>query len=433
MVFTRSSLSIGDPHHGSCEDAPVRAGTELSLTDARRLAIAAQGLAKPRPRGPIGVRHLRALFATIGTVQLDAINVLARTQFIVPFSRLGAYDTGLLQKMAGAHGELFEYWAHAACLLPMADEPLFRWRMAQHGPYGERPAVARNRTAWRALHADYIGSVLDEVRERGPLPASQLTDPRRRDGEWWERRSVGRQALESLFADGKLTGWRTANFERVYELPERAIPESVRARPTLSIDDAHDELLLRAARALGVATTTDLAYYYILNPRRARERVAALVAAGRLTQAHVEGWRDPAFLIPGTRLLRLQRAHATLLSPFDSLIWERARTRRLFGFDYTIEVYVPAPKRVYGYYVLPLLLGDRLVARFDLKSDRKSSTLLVRGAYVETGIDVDTVAAAASTELHALRSWLGLEHLAIAARGNLARALRAATRAPVGS
>jgi hypothetical protein len=207
----------------------------------------------------------------------------------------------------------------------------------------------------------------------------------------------------------------------------------VRTRATPSIDDAHDELLLRAARALGVATAGDLAYYYILSPRFAKARVAALVSSGRLTQVRVEGWRDSAFMVPATRLPRLQRAHATLLSPFDSLIWERARTRRLFGFDYTIEVYVPAPKRVYGYYVLPMLLGDRLVARFDLKSDRAASALLVRGAYVEPGADVDAAAAAASAELHALRAWLGLEHLTISARGNLARALRAATKAAVGS
>ena len=300
-----------------------------------------------------------------------------------------------LQKLTGAHGELFEYWAHAACLLPVADEPLFRWRMAQHGPFGDRPLVAARRAAWREHNAPYIASVLEEVRERGPIPASQLTDPQRRDGEWWGRRSVGRQALEALFADGQLSGWRNPNFERVYDLPERAIPASVLAQPTPSMDEAHDELLLRAARCLGVATAGDLAYYYMINPRAAKARVKQLAAAGRLAEVHVDGWRDPRTCSPARGSLGHDE-HATLLSPFDSLIWERARTTRLFGFDYTIEVYVPEPKRKYGYYVLPMLLGDELVARFDLKADRKASALLVRGSYLEPGKNAEAVAPAAT-------------------------------------
>jgi uncharacterized protein YcaQ len=402
----------------------MRPGTELSRAEARRLALTAQGLAKPRPTGPIGKRHLRALVDTIGTIQLDAINVVARTQFIVPFSRLGAYDVRHLQNLTGAHGELFEYWAHAACLLPITDEPLFRWRMAQHGPYGDRPTIAKRRVAWRRANAAYIAAVLGEVRERGPIPASQLTDPQRRDGEWWDRRSVGRQALEALAADGLIVGWRSTSFERVYDVPERAIPESVRAQPTPTMDEAHDELLLRAARYLGVATAGDLAYYYMINPRAAKARVAALAATGALVEVRVKGWRDRAYMLPGARAARSRREHATLLSPFDSLIWERARTTRLFGFDYTIEVYVPEPKRKYGYYVLPMLLGDELVARFDLKSDRKSSSLLVRGSYLEPGKNAEAVAPAALVELHTLRAWLGLENLVVATRGNLANILR---------
>jgi len=402
----------------------MRSASELSLTEARWLALGAQGLAKPRPKGPIGRRHLRAVVDAIGTIQLDAINVVARTQFIVPFSRLGAYDVTHLQKLTGAHGELFEYWAHAACLLPVADEPLFRWRMAQHGPFGDRPLVAARRAAWREHNAPYIASVLEEVRERGPIAASQLRDPQRRDGEWWGRRSVGRQALEALFADGQLAAWRSTNFERVYDLPERAIPASVRAQPTPTMDEAHDELLIRAARCLGVATAGDLAYYYMINPRAAKVRVKELTAAGRLAEVHVDGWRDRAYMLPGARVTRPRREHATLLSPFDSLIWERARTARLFGFDYTIEVYVPEPKRKYGYYVLPMLLGDELVARFDLKADRKASALLVRGSYLEPGANAEAVAPAALVELHTLRAWLGLDDLVVAARGNLANILR---------
>ena len=332
-------------------------------------------------------------------------------QFIVPFSRLGPYDVTHLQKLTGAHGELFEYWAHAACLLPVADEPLFRWRMAQHGPFGDRPLVAARRAAWREHNAPYIASVLEEVRERGPIPASQLTDPQRRDGEWWGRRSVGRQALEALFADGQLSGWRSPNFERVYDLPERAIPASVLAQPTPSMDEAHDELLLRAARCLGVATAGDLAYYYMINPRAAKARVKQLTAAGRLAEVRRRRLARPARTCSPARGSRGHDAtHATLLSPFDSLIWERARTDALLRVRLPIEMYVPEPKRKYGYYVLPMLLGDELVARFDLKADRKASALLVRGSYLEPGKNAEAVAPAATTELHALREWLRLEH-----------------------
>jgi uncharacterized protein YcaQ len=402
----------------------------MSIADARRLAVQAQGLRRPRPHG-VRRRDVLDLFDVLGTIQLDAINVVARTQFIVPYSRLGPYDPMLLQAMVGPGGDLFEYWAHAACLLPIDQEPLFRWRMAEHGPFGESAYRTRQRTAWRRTHARYIASVLGEVEARGPIAASQLADPRRRNGTWWDRRSLGRQALESLFTDGKLTAWRTANFERVYDLPERVLPDAVRSQPTPPIDDAQDALLLRAARALGVATASDLAYYYMIGPKRARARIAALVADGRLTEVRVEGWRDVAYTLPGVRFTRHRRDHATLLSPFDSLIWERARTSRLFGFDYTIEVYVPAAKRRYGYYVMPLLLGDELVARFDLKADRRASALLVRGSYVEPGADPDVVAPAAAAELEQLQEWLGLTKMIVSRRGNLARALTARTsRAP---
>ena len=327
--------------------------------------------------------------------------------------------------MTGAHGELFEYWAHAACLLPVADEPLFRWRMAQHGPYGDRPLIAnaacgvarrkRRRTSRRCSR---------RCASAARSPRRQLTDPQRRDGEWWDRRSVGRQALEALFADGQLVGLAHA------ELRARLRPPRARRSPSgpcaADTDDGRSAraLLLRAAQYLGVATAGDLAYYYMINPRAAKARVAALAASGRLAEVRVEGWRDRAYMLPGTRVTRPRREHATLLSPFDSLIWERARTSRLFGFDYTIEVYVPEPKRKYGYYVLPMLLGDELVARFDLKADRKTSTLLVRGSYLEPGANAEAVAPAASAELHALRTWLGLDDLVVAKRGNLASALR---------
>jgi uncharacterized protein YcaQ len=392
------------------------------------LALGAQGLARPRPNGPIGKRHLRSAIDAIGQLQLDAINVVQRTQFLVLFSRLGAYDVSLLHDMTGPGGELFEYWGHAVSLLPVVHQPLFRWRMEQSGTYGESPLRTTRRKAFREANADYIDSVFREVRDRGPLTAGQLADPRRRNGEWWDRRSFGRVTLEYLFMRGDLSGWRTSNFERVYDLPERVIPEAVRALPTPSADEAQRQLLLVAARSLGVATMRDLAGYYVIRPKLAKERTAELVDAGDLVEVSVDGWREAAYALPNARPKRPTRANATLLSPFDSLIWDRGRALRLFGFDYRIEVYVPEANRKHGYFVLPLLLGDQLVARFDLKADRQVSALLVRGAFAEAGADVSAVAESAAAELDALRVWLHLDRMVIARRGNLATALRRASR-----
>ncbi len=406
----------------------TRPGLHLSQVEARWLAIEAQGLAGPRPKGRVGRRHLRAAIDAVGTIQLDAIHVVERTQFLVLFSRLGPYDTARLHELCGPGGELFEYWGHAASLMPMAREPLFRWRMAQHGPAGASPVWSARMRTWSRANARYIASVVQEVRTRGPLAASQLSDPRRRNGEWWGRRSVGRQALEFLFARGEVAGWRTPNFERVYDLPERVIPEEVRSRATPSIEDSHRQLLLLAARSLGVATLRDLANYYMMKPAQAKARVAELVEGGQLVETRVEGWREAAYAPPEARPSRPRRDHATLLSPFDSLIWERARTQRLFGFDYRIEVYTPESRRRYGYYVLPLLLGDRLVARFDLKADRGESRLCVRGAYLEPGAQGRAVVPAAAAELDTLRRWLGLAQISVARRGNLAAPLGRAVR-----
>jgi uncharacterized protein YcaQ len=404
----------------------VRAKSVVSSHEARWLAIDAQGLARPRPTGPIGRRHVRSTVDAVGQIQLDAINVVERTQFLVLFSRLGPYDVDRLHDLTGPGGELFEYWGHAASLLPMSRQPLFRWRMQQHGPYGDSPTYSARREAFRAGNSDYIDAVFREVRERGPLTAGQLTDPRRRDGEWWGRRSFGRVTLEYLFAKGDLAAWRNRGFERVYDLPERVIPAAVRALPTPPIDEAQRRLVALAARSLGVATIRDLASYYVIKPRVAKLRVAELVDAGDLVELSVDGWSEPGYAVPTARAKPPTRTHATLLSPFDSLIWDRDRTLRVFGFDYRIEVYVPEPKRTYGYFVLPLLLGDQLVARFDLKTDRGASTLRVRGAYAEPGTDPDAVARAAGRELDTLRAWLQLKRVVVARRGNLASAVRRA-------
>ena len=372
------------------------------------------------------MRHLRSAVAKVGTLQLDAINVLERTQYLVPFSRIGAYDRMRLQTLSGPGGELLEYWGHAASLVPAAWEPLFRWRMAEFAEVEDGTKWRRYWNDFKAEHGDYLEAILAEVRERGPLTAGELADPRRRDGEWWDRRSLGRQAMEVLFAEGRLAGWRGPNFERRYDLPERVVPAAVLASPTPSVDDAHRQLLLLAARSQGIGTVRDLADYYRIKLRPATARVAELVDAGDLDHVEVEGWRQPGYVVPGARPRRPTREDAALLTPFDSLIWERARTTRLFGFDYRIEVYTPAAKRTFGYYVLPMLLGDELVARFDLKADRSGRTLLVQAAHIEADADTGAVATAASSELGRLATWLGLDAVDVKPRGDLAPALASA-------
>ncbi len=364
----------------------------------------------------------------VGTIQLDAVNVLERTQFLVPFSRLGSYDPASLRALSGPGGHWFEYWGHAASLLPMELQPLFRWRMerSRHDLLDNVGAKERRR-AWRVAHAGYMAAVLTEVTDRGPLAASQLSEPRRRTGEWWDRRSLGRVALELLFGDGVLAAWRGTNFERVYDLTERVVPPEVLALPTPSPEDAQRELMALAGRCLGVATVADLADYFWLRVPAARPRVAELVEDGRLSKVSVEGWPQPAYVVADAVLSAPRRREATLISPFDSLIWTRARTQRLFQFHYRIEIYVPGPHRTHGYYVMPLLWGDELVGRFDLKADRKNRTLLVVAAFAEPGKAGGPVAEAAVAELHRLRQWLGLEGLAVGEKGDLAPYLRTAT------
>jgi hypothetical protein len=404
----------------------MRVPEQLSNREARWLALAAQGLAVPRPSGSKrpGRAPLRRLLDELGTIQIDAVNVLARTQFLVPFSRVGAYDPAHLRNLTGPGGPWFEYWGHAASLMATDLYPLFRPRMKLWGTDQVDNAVAgRRRAAWRKANADYLDAVLREVTERGPLTAGQLSDPRRRDGEWWDRRSDGRRALEFLFGDGDLAAWRSASFERIYDLTERVIPADVLNRPVPTIEESQRELIAIAARCMGVATVADLADYFWIRPKAAALRVAELVEDGRLLPVSVEGWNKPAYVPPGARPRAPRRTHATLLSPFDSLIWKRDRTMRLFGFHYRIEIYVPEHLRTHGYYVLPLLVGDQLVARFSLKADRKAGTLRVSGSYLEPGAHQDGVLGAAATELRELSDWLGLEGMAVAAHGNLAGAL----------
>lgn len=351
----------------------------------------------------------------MGLLQLDSVNVLVRSHYLPMFSRLGPYDVAALDRWTVESGELFEYWGHVASLLPMPTYPLYRHRMDEMRPWARVEKM-------RAERPGYVDAVLHQVGERGPLTVADLDDPGERTGPWWGN-GPGKTALEYLFATGKVAAYRNGTFGRIYDLPERVIPEEVLAAPAPDRVDAYRELLVAAARQHGVATAGDLIDYYRLHGPTARPILADLVAGGILTEVEVRGWENTAYLHPEAVLPR--RATGTaLLSPFDPLVWERDRVERIFGFRYRIEIYVPEPNRVYGYYVLPMLLDGDLAGRVDLKADRKTGRLLVRSSWVEDGRSRERVAGAMAGELVKLGSWLGLDEVVVENRGNLSGPLR---------
>lgn len=391
---------------------------QLSSGSARRIALAAQGFADPRPTGRVDRRHGRRVFDRVGVVQIDSVNVVARTQELHLFARLGGHPRSLLPSMTSA-GDVFEYWAHEASHVPVALHPFLRWRMAD-----ARDGIGTWGGIARAAHEEeeYVAYVLHQVVDRGPLTIGMLEGAGERSSGMWGW-SPGKVALEYLFWSGQITARRGANFERWYDLPERMLPAAVLAAPTPARAEAQRELLVVAARSHGVGTARDLADYFRLNIGESRPLLDDLVSEGRLEPVRVEGWRDPAYLAPGSRVPRKVHGRA-LLSPFDSLVWERPRTERIWGFRYRIEIYVPKAKRVHGYYVLPFLLDEHLVARVDLKSDRTSGRLLVKASYGEPGVDVDRVATELAAELAELATFLGLtEGVVVEPRGDLAPAL----------
>src|SRR4051794_38971165 len=388
----------------------------LSAGEARRVALAAQGFGSPAPR------TLRAVLDRVGLIQIDSVNVLVRAHYMPAYSRLGPYRTDLLERASWyAPRRLFEYWGHEASLLPVAFQPLLRWRMDRAGQdaWGGVRRVARE-------HPDVVARVLESIRERGPVAASELVEHRpRRSGPWWDWSDVKR-ACEWLFWSGQITSARRRNFERLYDVPERVLPREVLAAPTPEPAEAQRELVRIAARALGVAAEPDLRDYFRLPAADAKLRVAELAETGELVPVEVEGWNARAYLDPAARVPRRVEARA-LLGPFDSLLWERGRTERLFGFRFRLEIYVPAEQRVHGYYVLPFLLGERLVARVDLKADRQAGALLVQAAHAEPGATPET-AEALRGELDRLAEWLGLGDVVVVPRGDLAAALTPGAR-----
>ena len=395
--------------------------TSLSALQARRIALAAQGFTDPPAGGRVDRRHLRRVLRRVGLLQLDSVNVAVRAHYMPLFSRLGPYPMTAVDDLAYRHGELFEYWGHEASLLPPQLHPLFRWRMAR----------AKSGAMWPGLatiadrRPDFVAGVFDEVVARGPVRTADVEEgPRVRRGTMWDW-SDAKKALEWLFWTGQIAVAERVNFERRYDIPERVLPAEVLAAPTPTEEEAHRELLALAAQHHGVGTARDLADYYRQPLISARARLSELVEEQRVVPVEVEGWTEPGYMHAEAKLPRRVRASA-LLSPFDPVVWERARAQRIFGFYYRIEIYVPKAKRVWGYYVFPFLLGDRLVGRVDIKSDRAAGVLRVRGAWVEDHADAAEVAAAMGAELRSMADWQNLERVEVEDNGDLAPALRAA-------
>ncbi len=398
-------------------------GERMRLAEARRVALAAQGFTDPRPTGRVDRRHLRRVLDRMGLVQIDSVNVLVRSQELPLFARLGAHPRSLIPD-ATASGELFEYWVHEASHVPTAHHHLHRWRMRRDHAWGSVNRLRERRPG-------FVEEVLRRVELDGPIAAGDLAERVGPKGTWWDW-DDGKLALEHLFWTGQVTATRRAgDFARLYDLAERVIPADVLARPAPPEHEARKELLVLAARHHGVGTAADLADYHRQRMPVARPLFDELVAEGRLVPVQVEGWSKQAYLHPDAALPRRVRARA-LLSPFDPVVWYRDRTERLFAMRYRIEIYTPAPKRQYGYYVLPFLLGDRLVARVDLKADRARGVLVVPGAFAEEAAHADAgievVAGELALELAAMAAWLGLGAVEVGARGDLVSALADAVR-----
>ncbi|OXE36153.1 MAG: cytoplasmic protein [Phenylobacterium zucineum] len=390
----------------------------ISELTARRMALAAQGFAQARPNAP-GRKQVMRTISRLGVLQIDSVNVVSRTHYLPLFSRLGAYPRAVLEDLAwGERPELFEYWMHEASLAPWAMQALIRWRMAEAGEgVGTWKGVAR----FLRHHRDFVDKVRSEIATRGPMPASELALGAKGKGGWWGW-SEAKRALECLFWSGELaTATRRGTFERVYDLPQNVYPKHIRSAETPPRDAAQRELLRIAARAMGVATERDLRDYFRMSLADTRTRIAELQDLGDLIPIEVSGWDQPALTTAEARRPRKITANA-LLSPFDNLIWFRARTERIFGVRVRLEIYTPAHQRLHGYYVLPFLQGEAITARVDLKAERKAGYLTVCSAHAEPWSN-DRTADLLASELHLMAGWLGLGGVKVLPEGDLAREL----------
>lgn len=403
VAFFPPAAKVGRPLPKSRQ---MPASLSFSLKQARRLALSAQGFVGRQPPVPVRPARINRLIERLGILQIDSVNALVRSHYLPLFSRLGQYRADLLDQAAWSQGRqrtLFEYWGHEASLLPLSMYPLMRWRM-QRASRGED--IYQQLARFGREQQDTVRRVLACVQEQGALGAGSLSTRQERAGPWWDW-SAEKHALEWLFAAGEVTVAGRRGFERLYDLPERVIPLAILAQPLLSEAEAQRGLIRHAASALGVGTEKDLRDYFRLGPGDSRPRLAELVEAGELLRCEVEGWRQPAYCLPELKVRRKVEASA-LLSPFDSLIWERSRTERLFDFRYRLEIYTPPDKRIYGYYVLPFLHNEQIAARVDLRAERAAGRLAVHAVHEEaSGLDDEGMLALA-VNLRRMADWLGL-------------------------
>ncbi len=354
----------------------------------------------------------------MGVLQIDSVNVVERAHHLTLFSRLGPHDPALLWR-ALEQRHLFEYWARMASFCPIEDFPLFRYRMERY--------AKGNWSRIKELSAkapQYVESVYQQVAERGPLTVADLDEPGERSGPWWGW-ADGKIALEYLFSAGRVGVALRRNFTRYYDVIERVIPREYFDASPPEVGQAQKQLILQAARALAVGTAKDLADYYWIRMAEARPAINGLVAEGSLVEVEVEGWSKPAYLHAESKIPRVTNARA-LINPFDPLMWNRERIERVHDFRYRVEIYVPEPQHVHGYYVFPFLLGDDLVARVDLKADRKTGVLRVPAAFLEVGAKPEHVARELAAELGEMAAWLGLGDIVVDRKGDLAGPLRKA-------
>jgi uncharacterized protein YcaQ len=380
----------------------------ISAKQARHLALAAQGFEQPDPTRPVDRRRIMKMIRKTNMLQIDSVNVLSRAHYMPVFSRLGIYDRDLLDQLSwgtAKQRKLFEYWGHEASLIPVEDYPLYRWRMEDAlrglGMWGRMARIADD-------EPDFVASLLRHLDREGTTAASELNEEPREGGSQWWGWTKAKTAMEYLFWSGQVMARkRRSSFEREYDLPHRIIGDAAH-EPALPRDVAQRALIAKGIVAMGVATIADLRKYFRLPTEDAKARVAEMVENGDLVPAEIEGWAQPGFIAPDAKIRR-RATPSALMVPFDPVMWERDRVERIFGFNYRIEIYTPAEKRQFGYYVLPFMLNGAFVARVDLKADRQAKLLRVFSAHAEQGCDNDDVAAQLYAHLHHLARFLDMD------------------------
>ena len=400
--------------------------TQLSIAESRNLALRSQGFGGPRTLDrPATVGDIQRVFDRIKLVQIDTVNVLVRAQYMPFFSRIGPYPMDLLHEYTSDQRRTFEYWVHELSLVPVEHYPIFHHRSTQWD--------AENR--WKRFlkdHPNFERDIVAEVTARGPLTVSDLEMTGPRIGYWAS--SPGKMALYHLHRSGRLTIADRRTPAPSYDLTERVVPKHHLDQPELPLADAYRRMAEMAVDSMGIATCADIADYYRVRRRDMAATVKRMTEQGDLVELRVADSEQTFYAVPTWESRTAPVNTRCLVSPFDPLVWSRSRIEWLFDFRYRIEIYTPARKRQYGYYVLPFLLGDQLVARVDLKCDRRAKVLRVPGAFLEAGVAPDRVAHELAAELHLMAAWLGMERVVVGRRGDfvspLRHAVKEAARAP---